>query len=106
MTSDPYPRKYPRSGPVLKLQTERPRPHFDRSSWRADLVEDDRQILPLAGRLSLHVDELRRVRHRLEQDQELRRKLERQLPLLPGGVFEGVEGDLLGQLFEIIREVE
>ena len=41
-------------------------------SARCTLLYDERQVLPLARRLALDVDELRRVRHRLEDDRRTR----------------------------------
>ena len=58
---------------------------------RMRLVEDQRQGLALARRLALDVDELRRMRHRLEHDDELGRQLQRQQRLFAGGQFDGVD---------------
>ena len=46
------------------------------------LVEDDGQRLALLRRLALHVDELRRMRDRIEDDDELRWQLQREDRLL------------------------
>src|SRR6478609_4425830 len=45
-------------------------------------TDHHRDELAIAGRLAVHLDELRRVRHRVEDDHELGRKLKRQECLL------------------------
>ena len=61
------------------------------------LVVDQRKLLALPGRLALHVDELRGMRHRLEHDDELRRQLQRQHRLFAGRQLQRIERHLVGQ---------
>ena len=87
--------QHARVGAVFQRQPQRPGPQLDRAGRRPQLVEDHRQVLPLARRLALDVDELRRMRHRIEDDDELGRQLQRQERLLAGRQLDRVEGDLL-----------
>ena len=68
----------------------------DGAGRRDHIVEDQRHILPLAGRLALDFEELRGVRDRLHHDQELGRQMQRQLRLLARRQFQRVECQLLG----------
>ena len=51
---------------------------------RACLADHHREVLALVGRFAFHVDELRRVRHRVEDEHELGREMQRQERLLAG----------------------
>ena len=66
----------------------------------------EREALALARRLALHVEELRRVRHRVEDDHELRRQLQRQDGLLAGRQLDRLERDLLDQPLEILGQID
>ena len=54
-----------------KREAQRAGTHLGRAGRRADVVVDERQAAPLRRRLALHVDEVRGVRDRLEDDEEL-----------------------------------
>src|SRR5262249_28057046 len=90
---------------IFEGQAHRAGPHLDGSCRRAEVIEHHRQALSFADRISLHIDELRGMRHRVEYDQKLGRKLQRQLRLLTGTQFEGIERYLLTDLVEIFWEV-
>ena len=64
------------------------------------VVEHHRQGLPLACRLALHVDEMRRVRDRIEDDHEFCRQLQRKDRLLARRQLDLLEGELVDHLLE------
>ena len=84
---DPYARQHPHVGAVLDREAQRPGAQLDgRPGRRVHPVDGEREALTLARRLALDVEELRRVRHRVEDDHELRRQLQRQdAPSRPAG---------------------
>src|SRR5262249_28644097 len=57
-------------GLIFEHKPQWPRAHFGRYGRRLHLVEDHRQILTLARRLTFHVDKMRSMGDRLEYDQE------------------------------------
>ena len=91
---DPQRRQHAAVGSILEGQPQRPRPHLDRSDRHLHLVEHHRKRLPLARRLALDVDELRSVRYRIEDDDEIIRQLHRQHRLFAGRQLDRIEGDL------------
>ena len=74
---DPHARQYPCVGAILECEAKRAGPQLYCSGRRPDLVENEREVLALARRLPFDVEELRRVRHRFENNHELRRQLQR-----------------------------
>jgi hypothetical protein len=74
--------------------------HLDRRRRLLQPVEHDRQRLPLARRLALHLDELRGVRHRIDNDHEFRGERQRQQRLLAGRQLDQLERDFLHHPFE------
>src|SRR5262249_50060770 len=61
---------------VLDGKTQRSGPEVQHIAVSLHAVEDEGKVLPLPGRLALHIDELRSMRDRLEDDGELCRKLQ------------------------------
>ena len=66
------------------------------------VVIDQRQVLALAGWLALDLDELRGVRHRLKDDHEFRRQLQRQDRLVPRRQLDGIETEPLAGRVELL----
>ena len=87
---------------VLQRQPDRSGPQGHLARRGTQVVVDQRQVLPLLGRLTRHVDELRGVGHRLEHDDEGGRQLQRQERLLAGRQFDRVEGDLLHRCLQAV----
>src|SRR6202040_1481539 len=73
---------------------------------RAHLVEDEREVLALPRRLALDLQELSRVRHRVEDDHQLRRQLQREESPLAGRKLDRVEGELLDHPIEVVRKID
>ena len=86
--------RHARVGPVLQRNAHRARAHLQRLVVDMVAVEDQRQALALACRLALHVDELRRMRDRLEDDDELGRQLERKDRLFARRQFDVVQREV------------
>src|SRR6202522_3103675 len=82
ISGDPQCRKHPAVGAILERNAQRSRLHLDRANRRLHIIEDHRQRLPLARRLTLDVDELRSMRHWIEYDHKLLGQLHRQDRLL------------------------
>ena len=102
MRGDPDRRQRAHVALVLHRNAQRTRPHLGGDRRRMRLVEDQRQVLPLLGRLALDVDEMREMRHRLEQDDEVGRQRQRQLRLLARADLHRVDGELLHLLDEVL----
>src|SRR4051812_41362695 len=66
------------------------------------LVEHDRELLPLAGRLAANGEELRGVGYRLEYDHELVGQLQRQHRPFAGRYFDGLERGFIAQAEKVI----
>ena len=73
---DPHAGQHPRVGAVLERDSQRPRAHRKGRVRRAHFVEDDGEILALARRFALDVEELRPARHRVHDDDEFSRQLQ------------------------------
>ncbi len=92
---------------VLERDAQRTGAHLVVAARRTELVEGDRQGLPVAGRLAAARDEMRRVGHRLEDDDVARRQQDREQRLLSGGKLEDVERGVLEFLLEaLVRQVD
>ena len=66
------------------------------------LLKTIAKALPLARRLALHIEKVRRMRHRLEHDDELRGQLQRHQRFFAGCEFDGIERDLLDHLVQAV----
>ena len=88
MAGNPETRQHAAVGFIIEREPQRPGAHFHGSSRCLHIVEDERELLALARRLTLHVDELRAVRDRIEHDHEVGRQLHRKQRLLPGREFD------------------
>ncbi len=64
------------------------------------------KVLSLAGRFALDVEKLGPVRHRVDQDHEFRRQLQRQQRLSARRQLDRFEEDILEQFLEIIRDID
>src|SRR6185437_1200474 len=104
LSCDPYPRQYAHVGAVLEDETDRPGPHLHSSCRRLQLVEYQGKVLALARSVTLEVEKLRRMRHRVEQDAELRREVQRQDRLLSRREVDRIDHDFLEQpLVRLVR---
>ena len=97
VVGDPDRGKHPVVGLVFERQPQRPGTHHGRAGRRVQLVEDDGELLALAGRLALDIQKMRRMRHRLEHDHELIGQLQRQHRLLARRQLDRLERDLIDQ---------
>ena len=103
---DPQGRQHPHLGSILNREAQRPGTQRDgRPGRRMHPVDGERERLTLTGRLALHIEELGRVRHRVEDDHELRRQLQRQNRLFAGRELDGLERDLVDQPREILGQI-
>ncbi|MCY1515787.1 hypothetical protein D9M68_503890 [compost metagenome] len=80
---------------VFHLDAQRTRLHGQRLVVPVAAIEDERQRPPLLGRLALDVDELRGMGHRLEDDDEFRRHLQRDDRLFAGRQFERLDHEIV-----------
>ena len=85
---------------VVERQPQRTRPHLGGNRRRVHLVVDQRERLALLGRLALDVDEMRRMRHRLENDLERGRQLHRDLAFLARAQLDRIDRYLIQYCFE------
>src|SRR5215212_6380242 len=69
------------------------------------MADDHGQTLALGRGLALHIDELRGVRHGIENDHELRWKLEREERPLTRAKLDHLKDDLRHALLKIVRKI-
>jgi hypothetical protein len=91
---------------VLEAQAQRPGLQGQRPGLRSGGAEDHRQRLALPRRLALDVDELRRVRHRVEHDDEFRRQLQRHQRLLARRQLERLQREFIELILESVGQVD
>src|SRR5205807_1378368 len=73
----PYRRQHATLGAVFQHEAQWPGAQGNAVDRSRDLVEDHRQVLPLARLLAADIQELGRMRHRIEHDQRALRQLQR-----------------------------
>src|SRR5216684_1475065 len=106
VSRDPQSRQHPGVGAIFEGQAQRPGVQLYGFSRRTHLVEDEGKVLAVARRLALDIEELGRVRHRVEDDHEFRRQLQRKEGLFARRKLDRVEGDFLDQLIEIFGQID
>ena len=92
---------------VLQRDAQRPGLHLQRLVLHVFAVVGQRQALALARRLALDVDELRRMGDRLENDDELGRKLDRQCAFFARRKLQMVDDEIVhDRLVALLRQVD
>ena len=103
--ADPQSWQHPGVGTVIERQAQRPRTQLHGFGGRTHLVKDEREALAFARRLALDVEELRCMRHRVEEDREFRRQMQRKLGLLTRRELDRVERHFRDQPIEVVRKI-
>ena len=103
---DPQSGQYAGVSAVFERQAQRPRAQHDRLRRRTYLVENQREVLALARRLALDLEELGHMGHRVEKDHKFGRQLQRKQGLLAGRKLDRVESHFLDHLIEIFRQID
>ncbi|MEY9531707.1 hypothetical protein ABIA19_001497 [Sinorhizobium fredii] len=89
------------------MDAKRPGLHVQCFGMSVRTVEDEGKVPPLPGRLAADVEELRRMRHWLEDDDELGRKLQRDDRLFARRQFQRFNNELVELFFVIVlRQVD
>ena len=85
--------EHPNIGVVFECKAQRPRAERECLVGRVTSTNHHREVLAFLRRLTLYVDKLRRVCHRIEDNHELRWKMEGQERLLAGTELDQLKDD-------------
>src|SRR6266702_1290942 len=97
----PYGRQHATLGAVFQSKPQWPGAQGNAVDRNLDLVEDHRQVLPLARLLAADIKELGRMRHGIEHDQTALRQLQREDGPFSWRQVDALERDLPQQLLQI-----